>query len=186
MSSNFSRVLLCAGVIFISFEANAVDINCSSDLIAGIYDDGGPSAPYAGAYGRCVVGGNLIVVLYRDSGSIIAGKNNIIFTPPAPTSVIDLGAFSSLAVADMGTTEPTLSNCIAATYSGASVSAVIDNWYCAKFVGGTNTGYMAAKWNSVTFIPSALAPPTLPPVSAPINMNFKTQVETTSTDIEIK
>jgi hypothetical protein len=44
LSSNYARVLLCAGTLLASLEAGAANIDCSTDLITGTFSGSYPGS----------------------------------------------------------------------------------------------------------------------------------------------
>jgi len=140
---------------FASSQVYAANIDCSTDLITGIL-----GGFFGSLYGSCVCGGDgypgFIV-----AGTVYAYKDSAVL-PAAPLPARDIGTWSGNKIVNMGTTAPTFASCIAATYVAIDVPAVTNNWYCAKFVGGTDTGYMFAKWDGSTLVAPSPPPPTAP------------------------
>jgi hypothetical protein len=82
----------------------------------------------------------------------------------------------------MGTTDPTLSSCIGATYVITAVPPVANHWYCNQFIGSVDTGYMWAKWDGSALVTS----PPAAPVSAPIDLNLNKPIEVFAAEIKVK
>lgn len=176
-TSNYFYILLCIGMLLTSLEVKAANINCSSDLIVGTAFVGGN--PFNSAYGSCTSTTDTVLI-YRDNMTILPAFVAGTPLPTPPTPARNLGTISTQGVSNMGTTTPTLSSCISATYS-SSVTATAGNWYCAKFVGSTDTGYLAAQWNGTTFVTATLIPA---PVSASIDLNFSKPIESFGGEME--
>ncbi len=180
-TSNYFYILLCIGMLLTSLEVKAANINCSSDLIIGQAVVGG-NPNIKSAYGSCTSGSDAVLIYTDNFGTqvIVSGiaMGSPAPAPAAPTPARNLGTISTQGVSNMGTT--TLSSCISATYS-PSVTATVGNWYCAKFVGSTDTGYLAAQWNGTTFVTATLIPA---PVSASIDLNFSKPIESFGGEME--
>jgi len=160
LSSLLSTALLLASALA-SSQVYAADIDCSTDLIMGTL------GTYANSlYGSCVSGVASYPGFLPLSGSVYTNVGSV--SPPAPTPARNLGTLPSGGkIVNMGTTAPTLTSCIAATYTVDNLPAVTNNWYCARFVGTTDTGYMSAKWDGSALVKGSLSP-VLTNVSAPI------------------
>lgn len=186
LSNNFSHALLCIGAFFMSSEVGAATVNCSSDLVAGFIVIGGN--PSRSAYGSCTVGGNPAFLVKIGAATIVATNNTGggSFSSPLPTPARSLGTTLSTFLSDMGTTEPTLPDCVGATYSGSSLAGTSGNWYCAKFVSSPDTGYMAAKWDGSAFVVSILPSPPPAAVSAPIDFFNHQPIKTFAHEMELK
>jgi len=162
----------------VSFEANAANIDCSTDLITGTLGS------FSGSlYGSCVFNsGSTYIGILETGGTLYAGVQNTV-SPAAPTPARNLGLPMGNDIVDMGTTEPTYTSCVGATYSSNFAIATANHWYCLKFTGNTDTGYMYAKWTGTAFsLPSV--PST--PISAPSGLNLNDHVEIFATEIELK
>jgi len=177
LSSLLSTALLLASA-FASSQVYAADIDCTTDLITGTL------GTYANSlYGSCIFPSSPVHPgLLELSAQIYAAVQNSV-SLAAPLPAHDLGVWSNNYIVNMGTTAPTLADCIAATYTVNSRPAVTNNWYCAKFVGATDTGYMFAKWDgSVLVAPSP--PPTAPtaPTGLTATAASPTQINLSWTD----
>lgn len=85
----------------------------------------------------------------------------------APSTANSLRSFNTVSVptvANHSTTPPTLSSCAALSYT-ATTPAVANNYYCAKFTDGTDTGYIYGYWNGTTLSLSGPPAPPTPPAA---------------------
>jgi len=100
------------------------------------------------------------------TGAIISGTA----AGAAPSTANSLRSFNTVnipTVANHGTTAPSVSSCAALTYTAAT-PAVGNNYYCAKFTDGTDTGYIYMYWNGTNM--STSAPSTPAATSASVNL----------------
>ena len=82
----------------------------------------------------------------------------------------------------MGTTAPTFASCAAATYLVNYVPIVTNNWYCARYVGSADTGYMFARWTGSAFSTTTGAPPPNAPTGLSATAASATQINLSWTD----
>ena len=146
----FIRLVGLGLVLALSGKAYAADIDCTLGSIIVAGSNGttnklmGNCSDTLAATGSTTNG----ILYYHTSNNTVRVGGNVAL--PALINPHHLGDRISKQVIDVGITKPNFTSCLNENYDGANTTTPIadGHWYCAKFVGSDNTGYLYAQFIS--------------------------------------